>query len=363
MHSNKFTNLEEIIEKETSKMVSFVEEGCSEIKPLILNACASIFINYFCSKSFSHDDVEFTEMIENFDEIFYEVNQGYAADFLPFLLPLHRRRIGRMKQSAHKIRNFIEKNVIENRYDNFGTGEPTDYVESLIHCVKNEESSLVTWDNALYALEDIIGGHSAVGNFFTKLLAYIVQDEEVQRKIQQEIDANIQEGIEISITNKSTMPYTDATIFEAIRLISSPIVPRVANQDTMLKGKILQFAQMTYIENFEFLGYLIKKDTLMFLNNYELSVSDELWKEPKLFKPERFILNGHVLKPEHFLPFGGGKRGCMGYRMVQLISFGLLTSLLKSYTILPVETETYKVPIGALALPKNTFKFKFVRRK
>lgn len=110
-------------------------------------------------------------------------------------------------------------------------------------------------------------------------------------------------------------------------------------------------------------GYRIEKDTFIFLNNYELNMSDELWISPKEFMPERFLRDGRLHKPEHFLPFGGGRRSCMGYKMVQYISFATIASLLKNFTILPVDNESYKVPIGNLALPEKTFNFRFVERR
>lgn len=91
-------------------------------------------------------------------------------------------------------------------------------------------------------------------------------------------------------------------------------------------------------------------------------MSSELWEEPEKFMPERFLKDGKLVKPEHFLPFGGGRRSCLGYRMVQLIAFGTLGGILQNFHITAVEKEAYKVPVGSLALKKDTFKFKFVRR-
>lgn len=92
-------------------------------------------------------------------------------------------------------------------------------------------------------------------------------------------------------------------------------------------------------------------------------MSDELWHNPGSFEPDRFVSNGHVVKPDYFLPFGGGRRSCVGYKMVQLISFGVLSAILQNFHILPVDRETYRVPVGSLALPKKTFSFRFERRK
>lgn len=91
-------------------------------------------------------------------------------------------------------------------------------------------------------------------------------------------------------------------------------------------------------------------------------MSEKLWDSPKKFQPERFLQKGRLVKPEHFLPFGGGRRSCMGYKMVQLLSLGVITGLMQNFTLLPVKNESYKVPVGSLALPYDTYKFKFEPR-
>nr|XP_022911554.1 cytochrome P450 307a1-like [Onthophagus taurus] len=347
--THKFYSLESIIIDQTQILIKQLESG-KNAKKIILHTCANIFTNHFCSKDFKIDDFDFTKMIENFDDVFYEVNQGYAADFLPFLLPFHTKRLKHMNDLTHYIRNFILENVICERFENFGVeDEPIDYVESLIKQVKFGGEPELKWDTALFALEDIIGGHSAIGNFLLKMLGYLVNEIDVQKKIQEEIDfatntGNKNKFRKVSISDRNLMPYTESAILEAIRLIASPIVPRVANQDSSING------------------YRIKKGDTLFLNNYDVSMSEELWEVPKKFVPERFLINNKLSKPEFFLPFGGGRRGCMGYRMVQLVSLGILTTILQNYTILPLPSHNYKVKVGSLALPKKTYEFKFEKR-
>ncbi|KAL3270439.1 hypothetical protein HHI36_020995 [Cryptolaemus montrouzieri] len=344
--TNKFYNLDFIIQEGVCQMVSEINtEKAISLKPIILRQCANIFTKHFCTKQFSSTNEKFLKMIGDFDDIFYEVNQGYAADFLPFLMPLHRRNLKRISNLTHNIRTFVLQDIIQDRYETFNLEDsPNDYVECLIKHVKTEAE--FDWETALFALEDIIGGHSAVGNFLMKLFGFLVRESEVQRKIQEEIEGVVgAEGRNVGIGDRNRMPYIEATIFEAIRLIASPIVPRVANQDSSIDG------------------FKIEKDSVLFLNNYDLSMSDKLWESPEKFMPERFIKNGHVIKPDHFLPFGGGRRSCMGYKMVQLISFGIIGGLLQHFTLVPSINESYNVPIGSLALPKDTFKFNFVRRE
>nr|XP_034180823.1 cytochrome P450 307a1-like [Osmia lignaria] len=316
-----------------------------DTKPLILHCCANIFLTYLCSKNFRFEHPGFRNMVANFDRVFFEVNQGYAADFLPFLMPLHHRNMARMAHWSHAIRKFIIENIISERLNNWnGTVPENNYMDCLINHVKTDAEPHMSWNTTLFVLEDIIGGHTAIGNLLVKVLGFLATRPWVQQIAQQEIDAVGITGHYVGLENRGSLPYVEAIILETVRIIASPIVPHVANQDSSIAG------------------YSIKKDTFIFLNNYALNMSNELWTSPEEFMPDRFVQNGRLLKPEHFLPFGGGRRSCMGYKLVQYLSFSIVATLLKNFTIVPVEKEDYTIPIGNLALPEITFKFRFERR-
>nr|UUB32631.1 cytochrome P450 CYP307B1 [Dendroctonus rhizophagus] len=344
--TTQFQRLEGLVVEETGRLVRALSAHSTlQLKPLLLQTCANVFLSHFCSVRFGAQNAAFLNLLTNFDEVFFEVNQGYAADFLPFLMPLHRRKLQRLSVVTHKIREFINREVIGDRLEAHQPDmEPADYLDSLIGRAKAPGKEPLDWDTALFALEDIIGGHSAVGNFLTKLFAFLVTEPEVQRRIQEEIDSQV--GVDQPVTISHRLVYTQAVIYEAIRLISSPIVPRVANQTSELGG------------------YTIEKGTVLFLNNHDLSMSEELWTDPQQFRPERFIRAGKLFKPEYFLPFGGGRRSCMGYKLVQLVSLGVVGAVMQRFTLRPVggDLAHYRVPIGSLALPKDSFTFQLEKR-
>jgi cytochrome P450 family 307 subfamily A len=62
----------------------------------------------------------------------------------------------------------------------------------------------------------------------------------VQKKIQSEVDELLMERSEKSVTiaDRSKLIYTEATVMEALRLISSPLVPHVASQDSSIDGEL-----------------------------------------------------------------------------------------------------------------------------
>lgn len=352
--SIRFNQLNENVNDQMSVMLQGIAQeqsanACVEFKPLILRTCANVFTQYFCSRSFGTDDVGFNKMISNFDKIFYEVNQGYLADFLPVLLPIfHSRNLHQMQKWSHEIRNFILANIIEDRKELWSaSNEQTDYVDSLVNHVKENLEPKMEWDTALFALEDIIGGHSAVGNFLIKVFGYVVQNPHVQRTIFEEVERTLTavEGKStIDLSDKPNMPYTEAVIMESLRLISSPIVPHVANQDSTLGG------------------FFVAKDTLLFLNNYELSMSESLWENANSFNPERFLQNGRVVKPDHFLPFGAGRRSCLGYKMVLFLSFAILTNTIQHYEVFPKPGTHIIVEPGSLAVLEKSYEFNCIPR-
>lgn len=117
------------------------------VKPLVNEACANIFTQYFTTRTFDKTDEKFKQLIKNFDAIFWEVNQGYAADFLPFLLPFHRSNLKKMEQWSHEIRHFILENIIQDRYEAWNIGnEPNDYIDSLIDHVKQDLKPNMDWE-------------------------------------------------------------------------------------------------------------------------------------------------------------------------------------------------------------------------
>lgn len=117
------------------------------IKPLVTVACGNIFTEYFTTRSFDKSDEKFQLLLKNFDKIFWEVNQGYAADFLPFLLPFHNKRMKKMEQWSHEIRQYILDNIIEDRFESWTVGsEPNDYIDSLIDHVKQNLQPQISWE-------------------------------------------------------------------------------------------------------------------------------------------------------------------------------------------------------------------------
>lgn len=207
-----------------------------QIKPIIQRACANMFLQYMCSMRCNYEDESFREIVQIFDDIFWEINQGYAVDFLPWLLPFYRRHMGQLSSWAQVVRKFILHRIIEPRQKIPLPNEPNDFTDALLINLENDKQ--FTWDHILFELEDFIGGHSAIGNLVMLCIANLIRNPQKAAKIYEEIDL-VTGGREVTLDDKTQLPYSDAFILETLRIASSPIVPHVATQDTTVGGEYL----------------------------------------------------------------------------------------------------------------------------
>src|SRR5262249_6305272 len=76
----------------------------------------------------------------------------------------------------------------------------------------------------------------------------------------------------------------------------------------------------------------IQKNSLVFLNSHSIMMNPDVFTDPLTFKPERFLeSNGEYLssRPPGFLPFGIGRRACLGEKLALADLFLILVRLLQ----------------------------------
>lgn len=363
---------------QTLKTITQSTESSINIKPILMTSAMNMFSHYMCSVRFQENDPEFRKIVDHFDEIFWEINQGYAVDFIPWLAPFYKKHMEKLSNWSQDIRSFILSRIIEQREMNLDTEAPEkDFLDGLLRVL--HEDPTVDRNTIIFMLEDFLGGHSSVGNLVMLCLTAVARDPEVGMRIRAEIDGLTKGKRIVSLTDRPNLPYTEATILECLRYASSPIVPHVAT------------------ENANIAGYGVEKGTVIFINNYVLNNSEQYWKEPEKFDPSRFLEKSKVrvrrnsqcdsgmesdserngpanhdtekdvysVKKNipHYMPFSIGKRTCIGQTLVTTMSFTMFANIMQEFDIAAVNPEDLVQKPACVALPKDTYNLYLIPRK
>jgi len=171
-------------------------------------------------------------------------------------------------------------------------------------------------------LDFFVAGSDTTTNSLSWALLYLAKHPDIQKKVQQEIDDVIGRERTPAMTDQKAMPYAEANIMEAQRLAS--IVPlsvfRCAREDTSLAG------------------YSIPNKTIIVPNLWAIHHDPEIFPEPFRFNPDRFIAaDGSLKRPDELIPFGLGKRQCLGESLARMELFLYFTNMLQHFTFKPAE--------------------------
>jgi cytochrome P450 len=202
------------------------------------------------------------------------VIQG-APEKLAWLPPV--KRLNRLFAETDKL--IFE--VIEQRRADPVEGRPD--ILSMLLEARHENGSQMSYEELRDELMTaLVAGHETTASQLAWAFAEIARAPEVAARLQAEIDAGESEE------------YLTAVVQEVLRL--RPVLPNAEPRLTK---------QPVKIGDFEY-----PKGVALLASAYLVHHDPEIYPDPFAFKPERFL--GHQPGTYTWLPFGGGRRRCLG---------------------------------------------------
>jgi cytochrome P450 family 110 len=156
----------------------------------------------------------------------------------------------------------------------------------------------------------LIAGYETTAIAMAWGLYWIHQNPEVLEKLLQELDTLGDSPDPMTIFR---LPYLTAVCNETLRI--TPVT-------------ILTFPRVVQ-EPVELLGHSLEPGTVVAGCMYLTHQREDLYPEPKQFKPERFL--ERQFSPYEFIPFGGGVRRCLGEALAVFEMKLVLATILSSY--------------------------------
>jgi len=142
----------------------------------------------------------------------------------------------------------------------------------------------------------LAAGHETTATALSWAFYWLHRHPEVEEKLREELDGLGQNFDPMAVVK---LPYLNAVCSETLRIypVAMLTFPRILKSPLKL------------------MGYEFEPETILMGCIYLIHQRPELYPEPHLFKPERFL--ERQFSPYEFLPFGGGSRRCLGLALAQ----------------------------------------------
>ncbi|XP_065557950.1 cytochrome P450 2L1-like isoform X2 [Artemia franciscana] len=301
-----------IIEDDFKKFIGVPTDIRNKFSVPVVNALWTITTG----ERFSNTDNRVHEVL---DEVFMCMQTGGVAcvrhlfPYLRHLPPLKRQAELRYLAAKH-MKDLFNETI--NRHLEY---ESEDFVGLFLKQIKESgEGSPFHGKQGLLQLKIVLmdlflTGADTTSTFLGWFFLLMAAHPDIQKKIQDEVDAHVGQERKPGLTDKHNLKYVEACIQEALRFISmAPVITHKVTDDKL------------------FYGYDFKKGTLLFANIARAMRDPSVWEKPNEFYPEHF-LNGRKV-PDAFMPFGTGKRICIGESLARMELFLFITHLLQVFT-------------------------------
>ncbi|KAF3890914.1 MULTISPECIES: cytochrome P450 [Nostocales] len=190
--------------------------------------------------------------------------------------------------------------------------ESTDVLSELIFAC-DETGQRMTNEDVRDLLPSLLfGGRDASATAITWALYWIHSLPTVRDRLLKELDSLGESSDPLRIVE---LPYLSAVCHEALRIYPTQIVTFPRRVESPV----------------ELMGYELSPGTLLFGCIYLTHQNSDLYPQPKLFQPERFL--ERQFSPYEFLPFGGGARRCPGEALALFEMKLVLATILSHYQL------------------------------
>lgn len=158
----------------------------------------------------------------------------------------------------------------------------------------------------------LVAGHETTASALTWALYWIHHLQSVHDRLLEELDTIVDNT---DLSGVARLPYLTAVCQETLRIypIAMLAFARVANSP------------------FQLMGYQFEPGTLLSPCIYLSHQRQDIYPEPKRFKPERFL--ERQFSPYEYLPFGGGNRSCIGMAFALFEIKLVLATVLSDYKL------------------------------
>nr|UZE89938.1 cytochrome P450 CYP305W2 [Chrysoperla zastrowi sillemi] len=343
---------------ECQDLIQFINENGPDInmEEFFAPSVLSVLWDLTAGRSLDRNDDKLKELLALLKRRLkaFDLSGGLLGQmpWLRFIIP-EKSGFNLVTKLNEQMRNFFMEAILEH-HATF-TGDDSDLIYAFIQEMKiqqkeEKKDSTFTNDQLLAVCLDLFIAGSQTTNSLSGFLFYnLLCFPDIKVKILKEIDANIPKSRMPELADRVKLPYLEAFIMETRRM--QPIAG-VAGPRRVL-------------HNYQMDKYLLAKDVTVLISIWSVHMDKEYWKDPEVFRPERFIGKDGLFYPnERILNFGLGKRRCPGEALAKDCIFLFFASILQKFDVLPVSNIPLplKRAYAGITMTPDPFSIRFVNR-
>ncbi|KAK0426822.1 hypothetical protein QR680_009918 [Steinernema hermaphroditum] len=275
---------------------------------------------------------EFLKMKRSFNAV---LDIFTPVDFILFSertyqLPVFKQRWAKAVKPNEEIRSVLVRQVQERKAD-IAAGRRIldvhnggdDYIDAyLIEADKRKQNGddpgSFTDDNLLANLLDLwIAGTDTTISVMLWGFTFLLHNPEVAEKIRKEVFSITKGNRNVELTDKTLAPYVNAVITEILRC------------SCILNINLFHETTCDTIVG----DYLVPKGTTLTAQLSAIVNDDKQFPNPDTFDPERYLSSENKKLEQQVIPFGVGKRACLGESLARAEIFLILTNFMQNYKL------------------------------
>ncbi|XP_077271483.1 cytochrome P450 18a1 [Temnothorax americanus] len=328
--SREKTKMNEKIMHEVEIFLNRVESkrgAPTDISSYLALSISNVICKLTMSVRFHLNDPRFERFMKLIDEGFKLFACLASVNYIPLFrhLPWFHDIRNRISQNRAEMAEF-HQNIIDDHKDKFKKDSINDITDAYIHEIRqaeNEGRELFQGKDKDRQMQQILGDLFSAGMETVKTTLkwaelFMVLNPEMAGAVQDELDRVVTRSRLPTLEDLPNLPITEATILEVLR--RSNLVPLGTPHATT--------------RDVELDGYKIPAGTTVIPLLYSVHMDTELWDDPEAFRPNRFLAeDGKVRKPNYFIPFGVGKRMCMGEVLARMELFLFFSCMMHNFNL------------------------------
>ncbi|KDP30978.1 hypothetical protein JCGZ_11354 [Jatropha curcas] len=267
-----------------------------------------------------YDRNDFEKMLNDYQDLLGGFSLG---DYFPSMEFVHSLTGMKSKliNTFRRFDRFFDSVIAEHSNSEGKTEEKKDLVDVLLDIQKNGSSSSdlpITMDNVKAVILDMFAaGTDTTFIILDWAMTELMMNPRVMEKAQKEVRSIVGVRTVVQESDLHQLQYMKVVIKEVFRL-HPPVpvlVPRESLEDVVIDG------------------YDIPARTRIYINGWAIARDQEIWENPEIFEPERFMDSTIDYKGQdfEFIPFGAGRRICPGIAFGSAVVELALAQLLHSF--------------------------------